>query len=81
MEQVEGGDLIVNKGEESRPKEGDTLREMNAVDGYEAAYKLAQVRGDIYPCSLFTHGTILGRVDRYHEERQASAIEGGSRQS
>lgn len=45
MEQVEGGDLIVNRGEESRPKDGpsDSQREMNAVEGYEAAYKLAQV--------------------------------------
>lgn len=45
MEQVEGGDLIVNRGEESRPKDvtSDSAREMNAVEGYEAAYKLAQV--------------------------------------
>lgn len=49
MEQVEGGDLIVNRGEESRPKDvasdsdSDSGREMNAVEGYEAAYKLAQV--------------------------------------
>jgi hypothetical protein len=46
MEQVEGGDLIVNRGEESRPKDtsSDLPREMNAVDGYEGAYKLAQVQ-------------------------------------
>jgi hypothetical protein len=46
MEQVEGGDLILNKGEESRPKDAssDSPRDMNAVEGYEAAYKLAQVR-------------------------------------
>lgn len=49
MEQVEGGDLIVNRGEESRPKDTplNSAREMNAVEGYEAAYKLAQV------CNLF----------------------------
>lgn len=41
MEQVEGGDLIVNRGEESKPK--DSVRELNVVDGYEAALKLAQV--------------------------------------
>lgn len=42
MEQVEGGDLIVNRGNESKPKEGSDRRELNAVDGYEAAVKLAQ---------------------------------------
>ena len=46
MEQVEGGDLVVNKGEESKPKEssGSSKREMNAVEGIESALKLAQVR-------------------------------------
>lgn len=49
MEQVEGGDLIVNRGEESRPKDTGTKgRDLNVVDGYEAAFKLAQV-------SLGTH--------------------------
>jgi len=44
MEQVEGGDLIVNRGEESKPKDSpDSVRELNVVDGYEAALKLAQV--------------------------------------
>jgi hypothetical protein len=44
MEQVEGGDLIVNRGEESRPREtGTDTRELNAVEGYEAGFKLAQV--------------------------------------
>jgi hypothetical protein len=44
MEQVEGGDLIVNRGEESRPKETAGVgRDLSAVDGYEAAFKLAQV--------------------------------------
>jgi len=43
MEQVEGGDLIVNRGDESRPKESaDSPRDLNAVDGFEAASKLAQ---------------------------------------
>lgn len=46
MEQVEGGDLIVNRGAESKPKESssDTLRDLNAVEGLEAAYKLAEVK-------------------------------------
>jgi hypothetical protein len=46
MEQVEGGDLIINRGNETRPKEedpADAKRDMNAVAGYEAALKLAQV--------------------------------------
>ncbi|KAH9921983.1 maintenance of telomere capping protein 1 [Epithele typhae] len=42
MEQVEGGDLVVNRGDESRPKETNEQRDMNAVEGYEAALKLAQ---------------------------------------
>ncbi|KAH9487122.1 Maintenance of telomere capping protein 1 [Psilocybe cubensis] len=43
LEQVEGGDLVVNRGNESRPKEGSEGRDLNTVDGYEAALKLAQV--------------------------------------
>jgi hypothetical protein len=44
MEQVEGGDLIVNKGDESRPKdERASGRDINATEGFEAALKLAQV--------------------------------------
>ena len=44
MEQVEGGDLVVNRGDESRPKASSTeKRELHAVDGLEAAIKLAQV--------------------------------------
>ncbi|KAI0374423.1 hypothetical protein BV20DRAFT_1011428 [Pilatotrama ljubarskyi] len=43
MEQVEGGDLVVNRGDESRPKDtAETKRDLNAVDGYDAALKLAQ---------------------------------------
>ncbi|KAI0735430.1 maintenance of telomere capping protein 1 [Earliella scabrosa] len=43
MEQVEGGDLVVNRGDESRPKDAeDGKRDLNAVDGYDAALKLAQ---------------------------------------
>ncbi|KAH7914494.1 maintenance of telomere capping protein 1 [Hygrophoropsis aurantiaca] len=48
MEQVEGGDLIVNRGDESRPKDtsSDSTRDLNTVDGYEAALKLAQANLD-----------------------------------
>ncbi|KAJ6501732.1 maintenance of telomere capping protein 1 [Mycena vitilis] len=47
MEQVEGGDLIVNRGNESRPKESvDTPRDLGAVEGLEAASKLAQANLD-----------------------------------
>jgi len=49
LEQVEGGDLIVNKGNESRPK--DTVaqkdrRELNSVEGFETAVKLAKANVD-----------------------------------
>jgi hypothetical protein len=43
LEQVEGGDLVVNKGTESKPKEDTNNREINAVEGFEQALKLAQV--------------------------------------
>ncbi|KAF9821839.1 hypothetical protein IEO21_00269 [Rhodonia placenta] len=47
MEQVEGGDLVVNRGNESRPKESsDSKRELNAVEGFESALKLAQAEID-----------------------------------
>ncbi|KAI0961253.1 hypothetical protein AcW1_000386 [Taiwanofungus camphoratus] len=47
MEQVEGGDLIVNRGDESRPKDApDSKRDLNAVDGLDAALKLAQANLD-----------------------------------
>ncbi|RDB28715.1 Maintenance of telomere capping protein 1 [Hypsizygus marmoreus] len=42
MEQVEGGDLVVNRGDESRPKEAGSERNFNTVEGYDAAFKLAQ---------------------------------------
>ncbi|KZT06370.1 uncharacterized protein LAESUDRAFT_726200 [Laetiporus sulphureus 93-53] len=43
MEQVEGGDLVVNRGDESRPKDvAESGRELNAVEGLDAALKLAQ---------------------------------------
>jgi len=42
LEQVEGGDLVVNKGNESKPKEAPSNREINAVEGFEQALKLAQ---------------------------------------
>jgi len=43
LEQVEGGDLVVNRGDESRPKEtSGQPRDLNTVEGLEAAMKLAQ---------------------------------------
>ncbi|KZT19374.1 hypothetical protein NEOLEDRAFT_1152010 [Neolentinus lepideus HHB14362 ss-1] len=44
MEQVDGGDLIVNRGDESKPKDtsADSKRDLNVVEGLEAATKLAQ---------------------------------------
>jgi hypothetical protein len=44
LEQVEGGDLVVNRGNESRPKEGASdRRDLNVVDGYDEALKVSQV--------------------------------------
>ena len=44
LEQVEGGDLVVNRGNESRPKGGASdRRDLNVVDGYDAALKISQV--------------------------------------
>jgi hypothetical protein len=43
LEQVEGGDLVINKGNESKPKETSSNRDINAVEGFEQALKLAQV--------------------------------------
>ncbi|KAI9512344.1 maintenance of telomere capping protein 1 [Russula earlei] len=37
----EGGDLVVNKGNESKPKETSKGRDFNAVEGLEQALKLA----------------------------------------
>lgn len=43
MEQVEGGDLVVNRGNESRPAEttAGNERDMSTVEGLETALKLA----------------------------------------
>ena len=46
MEQIEGGDLVVNRGNESKPKESeeqDPKRDLNTVDDYNTALKLSQV--------------------------------------
>jgi hypothetical protein len=46
MEQIEGGDLVVNRGNESKSQENespDPKRDLNAVDDYETALKLSQV--------------------------------------
>jgi hypothetical protein len=43
MEQVEGGDLVVNRGNELRHKEGSTDRDLNALQSYDDAIKLAEV--------------------------------------
>jgi hypothetical protein len=47
MEQVQGGDLIVNKGADTKPKgdSGDTKQpKLDLLEGQEAAFKLAQVK-------------------------------------
>jgi hypothetical protein len=51
LEQVEGGDLVVNRGNESRPKESASdRRDLNVVDGYEAALKVSQVCLSVLGC-------------------------------
>ncbi|KLO20524.1 hypothetical protein SCHPADRAFT_897804 [Schizopora paradoxa] len=44
MEQIEGGDLVVNKGSESKPKDQSKpgVRNLNAVDSVEEAFRLAE---------------------------------------
>lgn len=45
MEQVDGGDLVVNKGHESKPRETGVkvARNMHPVEGMESATRLAEV--------------------------------------
>lgn len=52
LEQVEGGELVVNKGKDEVPKAGNGKeRDLNAVEGFEAAFKLAEVRRSLSPVS------------------------------
>ena len=68
MEQVEGGDLVVNRGDESKPKDSpDSVRELNVVDGYEAALKLAQVTHQ-HPKWLPFSTLSLGQFGRTDQE-------------
>jgi len=46
LEQVEGGDLVVNMGKESRPKDEQGARNLNEVEGLEAALKLSEAEID-----------------------------------
>lgn len=62
MEQIEGGDLVVNRGDESKPKESeesDPKRDLNVVDNYDTALKLSQV------CTT-AQNTGFGRVYTRH---------------
>lgn len=46
MEQVDGGDLVLNKGEEEKPRErseDEPERDLQAVEGMTEGYKLALV--------------------------------------
>lgn len=45
LEQVEGGELVVNKGKDDVPKTGGNgkERDLNAIEGFEAGFKLAEV--------------------------------------
>lgn len=50
MEQIEGGTLVVNKGDEEKPKEDAAVspdgeeRKLNYVEGLAEGWKLAGVR-------------------------------------
>jgi hypothetical protein len=58
MEQVETGDLIVNRGNEVKPKQTeDTVRNLNSVEGFEAALKLAQVRHYVPQSPSYSYGS------------------------
>jgi len=73
MEQVEGGDLVVNKGEESKPKESlndQAGRELGGVEGFDAALKLAKVR--LFRCFInisLLILLILGKHRRFDQEQ------------
>lgn len=72
MEQIEGGDLVVNRGNESKPKgseEPDPKRDLNVVDNYDTALKLSQV------CT-----TVQSTRDRADSELLAGEL-GGRRQT
>lgn len=56
LEQVDGGDLVVNKGTESRPKDNiGPERELGGVEGYDAALKLAQVKFSLFKLCVLMH--------------------------
>lgn len=61
LEQVDGGDLVVNKGTESRPKDNiGPERELGGVEGYDAALKLAQVVFSPFECVfLYMHAEAM----------------------
>ena len=48
MEQVEGGDLVVNKGKEFKPRDKGAPRNMNAMEGVETALRLAEVGYSVF---------------------------------
>lgn len=62
LEQVEGGDLVVNLGKESRPKDVGQRkggRNLNPVEGLEAALKLSEVSQDVSLSWTTAHRTCL----------------------
>lgn len=62
MEQVEGGDLVVNRGNESRPAEGTSSheRDMSPVEGLGTALKLATADLE----ELIKSETLQAKVDK-----------------
>jgi Family of unknown function (DUF5427) len=62
MEQVEGGDLVVNRGNESRPAEATSSdeRDMGTVEGLENALKLAAADLE----ELIKSETLQAKIDK-----------------
>lgn len=60
---------MVNRGNESRPKDGIGGRDLNAVHGYDTALKVAQVvhSWNSFSSSRYSH-LISGQPRRYHQE-------------
>lgn len=49
MDQIEGGSLVINSGETSRPaptigEGGEEIRNLNTVEGLQEGWKMAEVR-------------------------------------
>jgi hypothetical protein len=77
MDEIEGGTLVINKGDERKPKEsasGDPdERNLNTVDGLAEGWKLAEVRQRVRGPSkeILTTGKAGGPRGADHQVIQA----------